>query len=310
VTRPRESKSHGWLATGCLGAVVLGVTLVVVVAALLGVGVIPQPAAEDRQARVLERPLPAGPGGEFSASGTLRLDLAAPGVRIEAGAPGAPIRVEAEFDHAAFTLTDSFREETDGRWIHEIAFIPSFRGLRRALIANRAPPTLRVIVPRELIVDLDARIHHGRSELSLGGLSLSSLRVDFGQGNHLLRFDEANPVSMETLTLESTGGEIRVEEIGNASPAEVSVQHGLGLLTLDLGGSWRAGADLRADVSRFGNIEILAPDDRPLAMVANETGRVDVVDVPDGFEAVPEDDLSAALRLAATARNGSIRILR
>lgn len=318
-----KRKQHGWLMKAGVGGMALVVTAAAVLFALFAMGLGPSVPEEDRRVRVVERSIEAATrelGDSASAGldeegrsppiGLLRLDLGASSINVEPGAPGTPLRIEAEYDHSSFELTERFTQEAGGAWIYDVHFGPSFRGPRRILIAHRAPPSLRIVVPRALALSIEARIRHGHSELELGGLSLDSAQLAWGSGSHVVRFSESTAAPMRELSLESSEGQIDVEEIGNASPRTLRARHAVGQLHLDLAGAWQGGADVSVAVSKFGNIELFVPADRLLALVGTELGRIGSVELPTGLADVPEPALAGALRLSAEARNGSVRVLR
>lgn len=301
-------RRHLWLAkASAAGVAVLAVAAAVVVA-LLALGIVPAVPSEDRRTRTLERPITVPPGAD--ARGRLVLDVEARSLTVEPGPPGTPVRVEAEYDASAFDLSEELAQEPGGAWTHEIRFARSVRGARRVLTAHRAPPTLRIVVPRALPLSIEARIPEGRSELELGGLSLEAVRVWFGRGHHALRFSEATSTALRELAIVSSAGQVTVAGLGHASPASVRARHGIGQLRLDLDGSWSRGTDVDVGATRFGNIEVRVPAALPLVIRETEEGVIGVVELPEGLPDVPEAARDRAVRLSAVARNGSVRVVR
>ena len=133
---------------------------------------------------------------------------------------GSPILIESEHDHSAYELKETFSETDGGGWLYELRLAPTLDGVQRALSSGRTPPSVRIVVPRGLPLELDVNVPRGRSELELGGLSLSSVEVEYGGGEHVLSFGEPTAAPMSALVVESHRGHVRLGGIGNASSTE------------------------------------------------------------------------------------------
>ncbi|MGD8968417.1 MAG: toast rack family protein [Anaerolineae bacterium] len=96
----------------------------------------------------------------------------------------------------------------------------------------------------ELPLEVDVRAGAGEGELDLTDLKISSLDVDVGAGDFVLRFDEPNGVAMDHLTLDTGASRIEVVGVGNASPETMRLQGGVGDISLDLTGDWARSAEV------------------------------------------------------------------
>jgi hypothetical protein len=98
----------------------------------------------------------------------------------------------------------------------------------------------------------------GYLSLDLAGLALTTASVDLDRGVLGVVVSEPLAVPVERLSLKGRIGTMQLLSLGNASPRELHVQHGVGAALVDLGGMWAADAnvDFRA---AMGNIEMRLP---------------------------------------------------
>jgi hypothetical protein len=71
---------------------------------------------------------------------------------------------------------------------------------------------------------LDARADAAETMLDLGGLPLTAVAVSSGASDMRVRFDEPNPVRMQSLTLSTGAASITGERLGNANAAQIVVR--------------------------------------------------------------------------------------
>ena len=205
-------------------------------------------------------PLPQTPEFENAKGGTILLDLAMAEVFIEPGPADEPIRVDADFDAGRFDLVESFSEDEDGTWLYKLSFKPrkslwSFFGNNKAT-DNR----IELTIPRDRLVELVGEIGMGESESNLGGLWLRRVDLEYGMGDHFMEFREPLPYPMNSLRIDGSMGNVELRGIGNSSPREVSVEHSMGDLLIDLDGHWRNDAQIKGSLS-MGQIRVWVPDE-------------------------------------------------
>lgn len=106
---------------------------------------------------------------------------------------------------------------------------------------------------------MDISMGAGTGTLDLTGLQLERLEVNSGAGDLGVRFNEPNRAVLETFVLKGGASLVEVSGIGNASPRRMSVQGGVGDITLDFTGKWADSAevDITAGV---GSITLHLPD--------------------------------------------------
>jgi hypothetical protein len=117
-------------------------------------------------------------------------------------------------------------------------------------------------------VPVDLKLAFGASEatLQLGGLAIRQLEVATGASSTVLRFDSANTIAMQSLSLHLGAASFRATGLANARVRDIQVHAGAGSADLDFGGQWTE--DVRLDVSAaVGSIHIHVPPD--VGVIAN-----------------------------------------
>lgn len=87
-------------------------------------------------------------------------------------------------------------------------------------------------------MDLDLNFGAGQAELDLTGLAVRKLTVSTGASESRIRVDEANRERMESAAINVGAADLRVHGVGNLNAEQVTVQSGLGSVTLRLDGEW------------------------------------------------------------------------
>jgi hypothetical protein len=91
-----------------------------------------------------------------------------------------------------------------------------------------------------------------------------------------------------------------LSSLGNASPKELHVQHGIGPALVDLGGMWLADADVDVQVT-MGDLELRLP--RTVNIEGLDRGAPRLADTTD--EEIPPP----TLRISTRSRMGDIRVV-
>jgi hypothetical protein len=110
-------------------------------------------------------------------------------------------------------------------------------------------------IPLEMNFDIGA----GSGQLDLTGLQITDLDLDLGAGDFEVRFEEPSEIRMNTLRLDTGASKVDVDGIGNVSPQDVTVNGGVGDLTLDFAGDWTNSADVEITAG-IGSITLRLPD--------------------------------------------------
>ncbi len=114
--------------------------------------------------------------------------------------------------------------------------------------------------PSGIPLEMDVKLGAGEGSLDFTGLQLATLDLDMGAGDFTLRFDEPNEIEMDRLTLDTGASKLEVRHVGNASPKQVTLQGGVGDITLDFTGAWDRSSDVQITTG-VGSLTLRLPDD-------------------------------------------------
>jgi len=242
------------LKKGCfagLGVLALGL----LVALALGGMFLVQYLAEVPEEARLVQPV-AGPR-----AGTVVLSLSSAAVSVVAGPAGEPIRVESSFDPDVYRLEDRYEDDGVGAWSYRLDFHE--RTVLHVSVVSiwlgKRSPQVRVVLPRDLPLALEARMRGGYLTLDLAGLTLTEATVELNRGVLGVRASEPLPVPLERLNVSARIGTMVLSELGNASPGKLRVRHGVGAALVDLGGAWCTDAEIDFEVA-LANGRLRLPD--------------------------------------------------
>lgn len=118
------------------------------------------------------------------------------------------------------------------------------------------------VVELSPLVDVSLQLTLGAVDgaVELGGLRISELRMTSGASRTTLRFSRPNAIRCGTATIEAGAAELSVVSLGNSRCERISVEGGIGKLTLDFGGEWRENADVSVRMA-VGELVIRLPRD-------------------------------------------------
>jgi len=281
-----------WLRKGCFASVAaLGL-----VALVLGGTLVIRHLSEDAE----DHRLVQSPAG--SRPGTVVLSLSSAAVTVAAGPAGEPIRVESSFDPDLYRLEHEYEEDGAGGWTYRVEFHEKTL-LHVSVVGiwfGRRSPEVRVVLPKDLPLALEARMRGGYLSLDLAGLVLTDANVELDRGVLELAASEPLPVPVDQLTVRARMGTMMLTSLGNASPRKLSVRHGIGAALVDLSGNWLADADIDFQVT-FGTGELWLPHDVNIEGLESH--------VP-GRAATPDTEIPPpTLRISTHFDMGDIRVI-
>jgi len=271
-----DGRLAGCFKYGCLGCAVLAAIPVVLVIVLGGIGLVLRQEAEPREEsfshEIAAAPTTPGTGIETprdpspttpatppdgTGEGTVEFDVRMAEFRIEPGAPGAPLRVEADYDAARFELVESYDARPDGGFDYRLRF-----GLRRSLawsLFGNSNNRVRLIVPPDVPIRLSGDVRMGAGVMEFGGLWLRDVDLRFRMGGADIDFAEPLHEPAERFAVEGRMGGGRIRRLGNASPRLATFLQRMGGFEIDLGGAWKNDGELRVDAG-MGGLNVAAPD--------------------------------------------------
>jgi hypothetical protein len=305
---------------GCFGCIALVVLLLVGAGAIVAVGLLWGPPEEQLEQPRLRRELPGpaftdGPPetaqtGELIPparfSGRVVLDLNEGSFRIVQAPPGAPIKVDGNYDAGMYELSESLEPGEDGGWVYRVSFDRSVNWIRALFGEGEQDNRIKIAIPAETPFALEGRVGIGESVLELGGLAVLSVDLELGTGSHTMKFDEPTPVPIESLDLAAAIGELRISGLGNASPQRTSIRHRIGDVNIDLRGAWRRDADIGIRCG-IGECAVRVPTDVAVEGLSTNIGVGEVV--TSGLDRLPAPGEGVpTLRLELSGKIGEVRV--
>jgi Cell wall-active antibiotics response LiaF, C-terminal/N-terminal domain of toast_rack, DUF2154 len=124
----------------------------------------------------------------------------------------------------------------------------------RNMKAGRLDLALGTRVPIELMLQFGA----AEAELELGGLRLQKATIQTGASDTNVRVSRPNPLSCSTARFEVGAAKFAAEGLGNLNCEDLSFSGGVGDVTLDFTGSWRADGNVDIDMG-LGSLTLRLP---------------------------------------------------
>ena len=265
--RPSRDRSPGPWLYGCLG---LGVCLLGIAAAIGGI------VAYEMKVEAAPRAIDLAQEVPYS-SGRVVLDIEGVTLTLSAGAPGSPIRLEGRHDAARLRLVTAYTPEPDG-WVYRVEL--RGRGLINPQLSRDTPLNeLRIVLPRDVPLSLEAGLSNSETRLELGGLWLLDADLALRAGRYDVAFAEPLREPLEHLDVLAPISEIELAGLGNASPRHLRVEKKLGPARIDLGGRWSRDAVIELDCG-LGSCELIGPGSNEAVLRADATPPTDRADLP------------------------------
>lgn len=320
----------GWKTAGLIAGVgclsIIGVIVGgVVIAALYARATIrnlgdPTPQSVERRIALPPAPIPASLKGQKANSAAartaplrVRLELHEGSFTIRPGQPGTDIQVQGRYAPGLFELTESHSDDPSGVRETRVRFKSKISGWQR-FFANIGSndndrPELTVTLPRGIPIDLTLDLTMGKSEIDLGGLTLSEVDLNASMGEHRIDFREPVVEGMRELRLNTSMGNVVFEHLGNARAETISGHGSMGNVTANLTGAWAPGSstDLRFEQS-MGDLTVRVPANVKVdADVRNNQGDQERQQQPTLKQ--PDDPNAPTLRLRVNSSMGNARVV-
>jgi hypothetical protein len=313
----------GCFRYGCFGCLALLVLLLIGSLTIVAIGwMLGVPEGEVERPR-LTRQLPAPTPGDASAdrsesapigelmpldqaAGRVILDLNEGSFRIVPAPPGEPAKVEGRFDSGVYELEEILERPEGEPWTYRVNFDRRVSWVRALFDEADQDNRITISLPRGTPFVLEGAVGVGESILDLSGLSIQEVDLELGTGSHTLQFGEPSPIPMESFTLGAAIGELRVTELGNASPQLVNVKHRIGEVDIDLKGAWLRDAevDVRCGI---GLCLVRVPQDIGLEVLSTDITLGEVTGAGLGGHR-PLEEGKPVLRLDLSGRIGEVMV--
>jgi hypothetical protein len=245
-----------WLKKGCFvcaAVFALGLLTAIVFG---GTFLVQQLSLRPEKKQLVRQAPPAG-----SAPGKIVLSLSSAAVTVKAGPVGGPIRVESNFDPGVHWLEQDYDEDGTGGWTYRLDFHEK-KVLHVSVVSiwlGKRSPEVTVEIPRDLPLALEMKMEGGYVDLDLAGLELTTANIELDRGVLGVIVSEPLHVPVERLSVKGRMGTMVLRSLGNASPRELHMEHGIGAAHVDLSGRWLRDANVELRVT-LGNGALELPD--------------------------------------------------
>ena len=241
----------------------------------------------------------------------LEIDLEEGNFVIRPGPQDSQVRVEGTFSQNLYELTETHDPSEAGRASHtRIRFrskAPAWARMLAGMGEGAGRPTINVMIPEGVPMDLSLRVGLGESSIDLGGLSLRELTLDASMGNHRVDFRQPLASELDRVNLVARMGNISIGNLGNVRAKSIDAAGSMGNLIVDMGGDWKPGTESDVSVSHsMGELTVRVP--RGIRLQTSGTAPGDNQGRPDAADETKAD--APTLRLRLNTSMGDSRISR
>ncbi|MGI9626532.1 MAG: hypothetical protein ACR2QM_06830 [Longimicrobiales bacterium] len=119
--------------------------------------------------------------------------------------------------------------------------------------------SMDVELPTEVLVDLELELGAVKADLDLTDIPIYALTLRTEASESEVHVDKRNPSEIETARFEIGAADFVLRGLGNLNARQVSVEAGVGSVTLVLDGSWSTSQKLEIDMG-LGALELRIPE--------------------------------------------------
>lgn len=170
---------------------------------------------------------------------------------VRPGVGGELYRVGIRYDSDVF---DPITEYRNGRL--EVGVEGVGRGVR---LKNNEAGDLSLALSPDVSLDLDLDFGAVEAHLELGGLQIRAIDVETGASDTELRFSRPNPLHCDRFDVSMGAAAFEAVGLANANCSQVTVEGGVGDVTLDFSGEWRRNIDAKVTMA-LGSATLIVPE--------------------------------------------------
>ncbi len=233
----------------------------------------------------------------------VKLDINQAEFNIAPDAEDGQFRVDGRYDQANYKLKTDMSDKGD--FLEYVVSLEYKRGFRMSFTDEEMRNNnLTLHVPRNLPVDLDAKIRMGAGDLDLTGVPLRSFKGDFSLGAFKVRKRWENPEPMERFDVALSMGETEVQDLQNFRAAKIKASASMSELSLNNSGAYPGDVafDLKASM---GAIKIMIHEDNRIKSNIDKYWGGDV----EGPTDKQEPALGPLVTLNGLSRAGGVLIM-
>jgi len=163
------------------------------------------------------------------------LDYRAGGLRITPGRANELYRMDASYDENRYSPASTYDA---ARGVVTLGLQPAGEGGLRVVSTRQLRQDATVAFAPSVDLNLDLTLGAVQADLELGGLSLRALKMEAGASQAVVRFSEPNLSRCRGAQITAGAAELTILGLGNSRCDHLTLEGGMGKLTLDFAGAW------------------------------------------------------------------------
>jgi len=163
------------------------------------------------------------------------LDYRAGGLRITPGRANELYRMDASYDENRYSPASTYDA---ARGVVTLGLQPAGEGGLRVVSTRQLRQDATVAFAPSVDLNLDLTLGAVQADLELGGLSLNALKMEAGASQAVVRFSEPNLSRCRGAEITAGAAELTILGLGNSRCDHLTLEGGMGKLTLDFAGAW------------------------------------------------------------------------
>lgn len=183
------------------------------------------------------------------------IQFAAGQLTVGAAASDRLYQLSLRYDSERFEPVGSFDA---GAGVVALGVESRGRGGIRVDRRSALPQTAIIEFSRAVALALEVSLGAAEAELELGGLKVAELTLKSGASRTTVGFATPNPGTCRSASIASGAGEVTVTRAGNSGCPFWSFDGGVGSVTIDLDGAWRADGRIKLNMA-LGGVKLIAP---------------------------------------------------
>ena len=186
---------------------------------------------------------------------TVRLEYAAGELRVAPGRGADLYRMDLSYDQDRYVPVSDYNA---GNGAVILGLRPVGEGGVRVVSRDQLAQLATVSLSPTPDLALDLALGAANSEVELGGLRITNLRVKTGASRAVIRFSQPNPVRCELATIGAGAAEVSVLGLGNSRCDNIQFEGGVGKVLLDFGGAWKSSSRVEVKMA-LGEVTLRLP---------------------------------------------------
>lgn len=171
---------------------------------------------------------------------------------IRPGGSGELYRVSLRYDSDVFDPVTRY----DSGYL-EVGVEGRGKGIK---VRNTEAGEMRLQLSPDVPLDMNLDFGAGEADVDLSGLRIANLDVETGASDTRIRFSHPNPVKCERIKVAMGAAAFAAEGLANSNCPDMTVEGGVGDLTLEFDGRWEQDIDAEITMA-LGSVTLVIPED-------------------------------------------------